>query len=90
MQALDDVLGRDADSRNEEFGFTIDDYADELVEFSLCVVVARLLSATTFNRILDQVLGLSCTSSDLWKQKIHTKGCVLVVQVSLEFRNLFS
>lgn len=41
MQALDDVDWGHADGGDEEFGTRVDDYGDEFVEFTFCIVVAR-------------------------------------------------
>jgi len=40
VEAVNDVLGRDADGRDEHLGAGVDDDADELVELALGVVVA--------------------------------------------------
>lgn len=41
VKSIDDVLGRDTDSRDEELGAGLDDDVNELVELALCVVVAK-------------------------------------------------
>ena len=43
MQALDDVDWRHADGGDEEFCTRVDDYGDEIIEFTFCVVVARAI-----------------------------------------------
>jgi hypothetical protein len=35
-------------------------------------------------------LGLAGASANLGKQKIHAKGCILVVEVALQLRNLLA
>jgi hypothetical protein len=39
VQAVDNVLGRDTDCGDEELRAGVNDYSDELVEFSLGVVI---------------------------------------------------
>lgn len=41
VESVDDVLGRDTDSRDEELGARFDDDVDELVELALGVIVAK-------------------------------------------------
>ena len=44
MEALDDVHGRHANSRDEELGTGVNDDGDEVIEFAFGVVVADELS----------------------------------------------
>lgn len=41
MKLVDNGLGGDTDSGNEETGTALDDDIDELVELSLCVIIAN-------------------------------------------------
>jgi len=36
------------------------------------------------------LLGLPCAASYLWDQKIDAEGCVLVLEETLEFGDLFT
>lgn len=38
--------------------------------------------------IVWNVLGLSCTATDLWKEEINTERCVLVLEETLELSDL--
>lgn len=40
LELLDDMLGGDSDSRDEQLGVRLDDDVDQLIEFALCVIVA--------------------------------------------------
>lgn len=74
VELLDDGLGGDTDGTDEELSTALNDDLDELIQFSLGVVVVGLPSAT----------------ADLGKQEINTEGGVLVVQVALQFADLFT
>lgn len=41
VELLDNCLGGNADSTDEELGARVDDDVDELVELALCVIIAE-------------------------------------------------
>ena len=64
MKLVDNGLGRNTDSGDEEAGAALDDDIDEFVELSLCVIVAnRGVSLATYierHRWRHKRLTLSC------------------------------
>ena len=51
METIDDMLGRDADGGDEELGATVDDDANELVEFALSIIVAELVVSSALAQL---------------------------------------
>jgi len=104
VEALDDVLGGDADGGDEETGAGVDDDGYELVEFAFGVVVALRVGLSTFDLGLrvplsfsskssaeqDSLLRLPRTPTNLRDQEIHPERRILVLQESLQLRNLLS
>jgi hypothetical protein len=72
VQALDNLLGWNADGADEERGLFLNDDVNELVQLALLVVI----------------VGLAGASADLGKQKIDAELAVWVFQVRLELVNL--
>lgn len=97
MEALNDVLWRNTNSRHEELRTTVDDDADEFVQLAFCVVVADTLwSATRPTTLAESVISMRrllcfpCIAANLGNQEINTEWCILVVQEALQLRDLLS
>lgn len=93
VELVDDFLGGHADGRDEEAGAGVDDDLDELAELALGVVVAKEAMSDIVHIHLvccieSDVLGLSCTATNLWKQEINSEWCILVIKEALQFCNL--
>lgn len=74
VELVDDSLGGDTDGRDEELSALLDDNIDELVEFTLGVIV----------------VGLASAAADLGKEQINTERSVLVVEIALELSDLLA
>lgn len=92
MKPVDNGLGGNADSGNEELSATLDDDVDEFVELSLCVIVANRgissAAALYIRRRYKDLLCLARASTDLRKEKVDTEWSVFVVQEALQLGNL--
>jgi hypothetical protein len=78
VQTLNNLFGRDAHGRDKKFSTTVNDDADQLVEFAFGVVITRSKSASDDGGGATDQLCLASTTSDLRDEEIHTERGVFV------------